>query len=367
MVKRNILLNPGPATTTDRVKLAQIVPDICPREKEFGNLMNDAAESLTEFVGRTSDYTTVLFGGSGTAAVESIISSVVGQGSLLVINNGAYGKRMYEIAAAYDLDVQELISLSHEPLDLISLESWISNSPKKITHLAAVHCETTTGLLNDVEAIGNICSRHDIKFIVDAMSSFAAVPLDMKQMNISFLAASSNKNLQGMAGISFVIANKAELSGIKETKRRNYYLNLYDQYVFFRDTKQMRFTPPVQTMYALKEATLELQEEGIGNRYKRYSSSWETLIDGLKKLKLSHLVRKEFHSRIVTAVVEPVSVGYDFEMMHEYFQKHNITIYPGKTPIANTFRVSNIGDLTTEDIKLFLVHLESYLKKINYF
>jgi 2-aminoethylphosphonate aminotransferase len=366
IVKRNILLNPGPATTTDSVKYAQVVPDICPRETEFGDLMEYVSTELTRLVAETEHYTTVLFGGSGTAAVESILSSVVDDEVVVIINNGAYGKRMCEIAEAYDLNFLEFNSPADDGIDLIALEKLIQNSSRKISHLAVVHHETTTGLLNDIESIGAICRKHHIDMIVDAMSSFAAIPIQMDKMNISFMAASSNKNLQGMAGVAFVIANKSKLESIQHKKPRNYYLNLYAQYKFFSKTRQMRFTPPVQTLYALKQAINELKQEGIKGRYERYTRSWETLIAGITRLGLNYIVPEKHHSKILTSILEPDCNGYDFNEMHDYFYSQGFTIYPGKLEESNTFRIANIGDITYKDIQDFLKLLENYLKAIGY-
>jgi len=202
--------------------------------------------------------------------------------------------------------------------------------------------------------------------IVDAMSSFAAIPIQMKKMNISYLAASSNKNLQGMAGISFVITKKIDLQKQKELQPANYYLNLYAQYQYFIEKGQMRFTPPVQTICALKQAIIELKKEGIKERYKRYSELWEMLVEGLSRLGLKHLISKENHSKLITAIIEPDCAAYDFNHMHDYFYANGITIYPGKLTHLKYFRIANIGDLNPDDMDLFLTLLEKYLQKIDY-
>lgn len=366
IVKRNILLNPGPATTTDSVKYAQVVPDICPREAEFGDLMEYVSTELTQLVADTEDYSTVLFGGSGTAAVEAIISSVVGDDVVVIINNGAYGKRMCEIAGAYGLNYLEFNSPPDDGIDLLSLKKLLQNSSSKISHLAVVHHETSTGLLNDIESIGAICREHHIDMVVDAMSSYAAIPIHMDKMNISFMAASSNKNLQGIAGVAFVIANKRKLECMRHKKSRNYYLNLYAQHQFFMESRQMRFTPPVQTLYALKQAIDELKEEQVKGRYERYTKSWETLIKGIARLGLNHIVPEKHHSKIITSIFEPDCNGYDFSDMHDYFHSQGFTIYPGKFAESKTFRIANIGDITYKDIEEFLALLENYLGAIGY-
>lgn len=365
-VRRTILLNPGPATTTDSVKHAQVVPDICPRESDFGEVMQWIAAELTTFVADSSTHSTVLFAGSGTAAVESVLSSVVGRDDhLLIINNGAYGRRMCQIARAYGLHTLEFPGAVDQPLDLVALECVMQEQRRQLTHVALVHNETTSGLLNDVAMVGALCKAYNLQLIVDAMSSYAAIPIDMKQMNISYLAASANKNLQGMAGVSFVIANQEKLAQTQHIAPRNFYLNLYSQYRHFTDTGQMRFTPPVQTLYALKQAVLETKTEGIAARYQRYTISWETLVAGLAALGLSHLVAAEHHSKIITAVIEPHCPRYNFNDMHDYLYRHDFTLYPGKLEGLNTFRVANIGDITYRDIEDFLALLQHYLKEKN--
>ena len=364
-IKRNVLLNPGPATTTDSVKLAQVVPDICPRELEFGHIMEEISKDLVSFVGNYDTYESVLFGGSGTAGVEAVLSSVIGeQDKVLIINNGAYGKRMCQICDVYGISYIEYNSSNISPVSMEQLEHTIIENKDSLTHLACIHNETTTGLLNDITAIGQLAKKYSLTFIVDAMSSYAAVPIDMEKMNISYLIASSNKNIQGMAGLVFVIANREKLLSLKEKKARSFYLNLYAQYNYFVKTKQLRFTPPVQVVYALQQAIKELKEETVEGRYKRYTKSWEVLLKGLEKLGLTYLVHKENQSHIITTVVEPEIEGYSFEGMHEYLLERGYTIYPGKIGEANTFRIANIGAIDYKDMEGFLKELGNYLNSL---
>lgn len=359
-VKRNVLLNPGPATTTDTVKLAQVVPDICPREKEFGDVMEYISHELTTIVGSAEEYATVIFGGSGTAAVESVLTSVVPHDkAVLIINNGAYGKRMCDIASRYRMSFIEFKNSPIEPIDLEKLESVIESNIKNLSHLAFVHNETTTGILTDLDLVGAIAKKYDLEVIVDAMSSYAALPIDMKKSHINYLAASSNKNIQGMAGVSFVISDKKSLDKLKNVEPRTYYLSLYEQYTGFLKTHQMRFTPPVQTLYALKQAIVEVKAEGIENRYKRYSQAWEVLIQGTKDLGLKILVDEKHHSRIITSIFIPENVNFDH--MHDYFYERGFTIYPGKVNEFNTFRIANIGEINSDDMSNFLGLLKTYL------
>ncbi|HEX9026875.1 MAG TPA: 2-aminoethylphosphonate--pyruvate transaminase [Clostridium sp.] len=371
-IKRNILLNPGPATTSDTVKLAQVVPDICPREKEFGDVMEFVSKELTNFVGTNDKYTTILFGGSGTASVEAILSSVVDKGTILIINNGAYGKRMCEIAEIYNLNYIEFKSSPIEEISLSELEEIIKThnlesirfDKTPISHIAVIHHETTTGILNDIKSIGSICERYEIDMIVDSMSSFAGIPINMDEMNIKYLASSSNKCIQGMAGISFVIANKESLEKTKNIKPRNLYLNIYKQYLYFKDNYQMRFTPPVQVFYALKQAIVEAKEETIENRYKRYKDCCKILWDGLDKLKLKKLLNEKASSMLLTSIIEPKIKGYNFYDLHDYLYNKGFTIYPGKVSSENTFRIANIGKIYPDDMNKFIEILEEYFAGI---
>jgi 2-aminoethylphosphonate-pyruvate transaminase len=193
------------------------------------------------------------------------------------------------------------------------------------------------------------------------MSSYAALPIDMKKQNISYLAASSNKNIQGMAGVSFVIANQQKLESLKKIESRSFYLSLYEQYEKFANSNQMRFTPPVQTLYALKQAIIELKNEGLDNRYLRYSKSWKLLTDSLKEMGLNYLLDDKYHSKIITSIEVPKAV--EFNKMHDYFYDSGFTIYPGKVEEFNTFRIANIGDVDFNDIVEFIRLLKQYLKK----
>jgi len=358
-VKRNILLNPGPATTTDSVKFAQVVPDVCPREKVFGDLMSSISTDITAIAGGKGEYTTVLFGGSGTGAMDAVINSVVPtDGNILIINNGAYGARMVEIAKAYQIACVELKYEWDTLPRLEEIETALKNNPD-IYSIAMVHHETTSGLLNPIEEIGYLAKQFDKVFIVDTISSFAGVPFDIKRCNIDFMLSTSNKCLQGMAGISFVICRNEALQEIKDYPRRSYYLSLYDQYDYFSKNYQMRFTPPVQTMYALRKAIDELMEEGLQRRYDRYDENWKTLREGLVRLGYKIMTEPENESHLLLTVHYPDNPEFDFDKLHDALYAQGITIYPGKIGYKNTFRLANMGAINCDDIKDFLTALEA--------
>lgn len=374
-ITRNILLNPGPATTSDSVKLAQVVPDICPREAEFGSMVDWIQTQLVTFAS-CDNVTTgdehnvcVLMGGSGTAAVESVISSVIAPNSaLLVVNNGAYATRIIKIAKIYNIPVVEFESPHNSAIDYNKLEQCIITAKKELhsdgihlSHLAAIHHETTSGILNDSHCLGSLCNAHGIEFILDAMSSYGAMSIDMNKDGIHYLVSSSNKNIQGMAGVGIIICNRQSLETTKDIPKRNLYLNLYEQYEYFLNTKQFRFTPPVQTLYALKQAVDETLAEGIENRYARYQESYRTMRKGMEEMGFCVLVDEKNSSGFITTFFDPQDMKYNFDTMHDFFMKKGFTIYPGKVSKANTFRIANIGQINKDDMLVFLNAMKEYL------
>ena len=359
-VKREILLNPGPATTTDSVKYAQVQADICPREKDFAAVLKWISAELSLMAGAKDKVETVLFGGSGTAADEAMISSCIpDDGKLLIVNNGAYGARLAKIASIYKLNFDVYKSDESKPLDVEALKKTLIQG--KYTHLAIVYHETTTGILNPVPQIAALCRKHKITTIVDAVSAFAAIPIDMDKDGIDFMASTANKNIGAMAGICFVFCRKEALEKIKNYPMRNFYLNIYDQNLSFQKTGQMRFTPPVQTLYALRQAIVETKLEGIDNRLERYEACWQVLAARLKKLNLKMSVPIEAQSKLITAIQEPNLPNYNFEDFHDYARAQGWTIYPGKVSSAKTFRIANIGDIQVGEMEGFCDILESYI------
>ncbi|HQO22785.1 MAG TPA: 2-aminoethylphosphonate--pyruvate transaminase [Spirochaetota bacterium] len=362
-IRREVLLNPGPSTTSDSVKYAQVVADICPREMEFGNLMEEVRDGLTAFVADPSEYTTVMFACSGTGADEALVSSCVPpQGKLLVVDNGSYGSRLAKIAEIYKIDMTVFKSSTYEPIDIAKLEEEFKSG--KYSALAIVYHETTTGLLNPLEVICPMAKKYGMITIVDAVSAYGGMPMDLKKLGIDFMAATSNKHIQGMAGIGFVTCRISELEKQKSWPMRNFYLNLYDQYQYFCETKQTRFTPPVQTFYALRQAVIETKIETVEKRYERYTECWKIFVDAVKEIGLKMLVKEEHQSHFITAVLNPETDKYCFEKFHDYARSFGFTIYPGKLGNINTFRIANMGDIRPEEMKRFTVVLKDYMRSI---
>jgi 2-aminoethylphosphonate-pyruvate transaminase len=360
---RMILLNPGPANTTDSVKQAMTRPDICPREREFGETMLRVREGLTRVVHRGDAFTSVLFCGSGTAGVEAAVASAVPpDGRLLVIDNGSYGARIAAMAAAYGVphDVEALGVGVYPDVDRIAalLEG------RRYTQLAVIHHETSTGMLNPVGQIGALCKMHGVEMIVDAMSSYAGLPIDIEQLGADYLVSSSNKCIQGMAGLAFVICRKRRLAALEPHPGRSLYLNLPLQHSFFDRTGQMRFTPPVQVVYALEQALEEYEAEGGEARFARYRRCFEALDGGVQGLGFRRLLPEAQLSRILTAYVEPDHVNYSFDAMHDRLYAKGYTIYPGKGASEATFRLANMGAVEKDDMLGFVEAMEQTLEEL---
>ena len=362
-VKRNILLNPGPATTTDTVKYAQVVPDICPREKEFCNVMETVAKDLVRVVNGDDGHEAVMFTASGTGGVEAMISSIIPEGGkLLVVINGAYGDRMQKMAEIYysaDRAVPYRIPYGDYP-DVKTIAEMLVADPA-ISHIGVVHHETTTGMLNPVKEIARMAHAHDVEMIVDAVSSYAGIPIHIDDDGFDYLVSTSNKNIQGMAGIAFVIARWEKIENLKGIPKRNLYLNLYDQYLSQKKSGQMRFTPAVQVIYALKQALFEFFRETPEGRYTRYQTSWKVLVEGIERLGFRLFLPKHRQAGLITSIYEPDHAGFDFNAMHDHLYHNGYTIYPGKVADIPTFRIANIGAIDERDIKGFLDELGRYL------
>lgn len=364
VIKRNILLTPGPATTTDSVKYAQVVPDICPREREFGDIMQQIREDLVKIVKGDENYTSILFTGSGTAAMDACINSVVPPDKkIAIINNGAYGERMVKIAQAYRIPYVELFFEWGEVPNLSKVRETLEKD-KNIVCLATVHHETTTGMVNPIIEIQKIVKEKQCTFIVDTISSFAGMPLDIKDLKIDFIFSTSNKCIQGMAGLAFVICKKDQLQKTKDYPPRSFYLNLYQQYDYFERKAQMQFTPPVQLIYALKQAIAEYFEEGEVNRFKRYTRSWQSLRQGLEEMGFKLLLKEGENSHILTTILEPEDPNFDFSKMHDLLYEKGFTIYPGKLGKKRTFRIANMGAIDYHDMKGFLEALKNVLTEM---
>ena len=355
-IKRNVLLNPGPSTTTDSVKMAQVVPDICPREKEFASLMYSLRRDLLRIVHADPDeYTSVLFCGSGTINIDVCINSLVPQGkSVLVVNNGAYSTRAVEVCEYYGIDHIDLRFPYDEQPDLAVVEKTLAEHPE-IALVHTTHNETGTGLLNPIREIGALAHKYGAVFTVDTTSTLAMRPINVHEDNIDFCMASAQKGLMAMTGLSFVIGKRSVIERSKDYPKRSYYCNLYLQYHFFETTGEMHFTPPVQTIYATIQALKEYFKEGEQAKWARHTRVYNALRQGLNELGFKEVIRPELQAGLVCAVKYPDDPKWSFEAVHDYCYERGFTIYPGKISSTDTFRLCALGAIDEPDIKDFFV------------
>jgi 2-aminoethylphosphonate-pyruvate transaminase len=366
-VKRNILLNPGPATTTDTVKYAQVVPDICPRENEFVEIMNEVRRELVKVVhGDPQKYTAVLFTGSGTIIQDALINSLVPEGKkICVVNNGAYSSRMVEIADFYHIPCVNLEFPTTGLPDLKVIQETLAKD-KDIAVVATTHHETGTGVLNPVREIGKMAHDNGCVFVADTISTYGLLPIDIAEANIDFCMSSAQKGLCGMTGVSWTVGRIAEIEKSKNYPKRSYYCNLFMQYDFFERVGEMHFTPPVQVIYALQQAIKEYRQEGEQARYKRITACWEAVHKGLQEIGLGYVIDKEIQGHLVVTVKAPEDERFDFGKLHDYCYERGFTIYPGKMFGLATFRLCNLGWITAKDIENFFVVAKEAFRGMGY-
>ena len=355
-IKRNVLLNPGPSTTTDTVKYAQVVPDICPREKEFAGLMKGLREDLVKIVhGDTERHTAVLFCGSGTINIDVCLNSLLPAGKkVLVVNNGAYSTRAVEICRAYGLPHIDLQFPMDQRPDLDLVERTLRENPD-VALMHTTHNETGTGLLNPIRELGALAHKYGAAFTVDTTSTYAMRPIDLERDNIDFCMASAQKGLMAFTGLSFVVGRRDLIERSASYPVRSYYCNLFLQYDYFERTGEMHFTPPVQTIYATLQALKEYWAEGEQAKWARHTRVFNAINAGLEELGFRQVIRPEWRTGLVASAIYPDDPNWSFEKVHDYCYERGFTIYPGKISTTNTFRLCALGAIDEADIRDFFV------------
>lgn len=350
-MRNYLLLTPGPLSTSESVRQAML-QDWCTWDKDYNEgVVTVIREQLLKLAGLDGEYTTVLLQGSGTYAVEATLSCAVRpQDKLLIVANGAYGKRMGDIARRHGLN-HVLASLKETaPVTPEAVRRALEEHPD-ITHLAMVHCETTTGILNPVEAVARAIRGRGLTFIVDAMSSFGGIPIDIRKLGIDFLVSSANKCIQGVPGFGFVIARRSSLARC-EGGSRSLSLDLYDQWAEMEKGRgKWRFTSPTHVVRAFFQAVKELEDEGgVEARHGRYRENHAALVEGMRRSGFRTLLPDELQSPIITSFLYPEE-DFDFQKFYEALKERGFVIYPGKISEAPTFRIGNIGDVFPDDFR----------------
>ena len=349
-----LLLTPGPLTTTRTVR-ESMMQEYSTWDVDYNGIVQSIRTRLVELAtgdaANLDTHTAVLMPGSGTFTVESVVGSVIpSDGKLLVLNNGAYGARITTIARMLTIEAVELGQAEIEPTDLGQVEQMLAGDPA-ITHVAMVHCETTTGMLNPVEAVGEIVRRLGRVFILDAMSSFGGIPMSMELTGAHYLISSANKCIQGVPGFGFVVADRAMLEAT-EGWSRSHSLDLFDQWREMETNGgKWRFTSPTHVVSAFARALDELKDEGgIEARHTRYVANQKTMVKGMRALGFRTLLGDDLQSPIITSFYYPDDVEFEFQKFYDALKSRGFVIYPGKVSHAQCFRIGSIGDVQPEDM-----------------
>lgn len=376
-VRREVLLNPGPVTVSDRVRMALIRGDLCHREPEFAQLMTGIRRSLEQLFAPAraggATHTAILVAGSGTLAVEAMVANLASRkGKLAVVTNGVYGERILEIARRHELDVLPIVP-EGQPVGKVPpgvSPSWFSIpsssqvdralASKDVAALAAVHHETTTGLLNPIAEWGALARKHGKRFLVDSVSGMAGEELDLAGWGIDAAACTANKCIQGIPGSSFVLVRSELLASMKSTPPRSVYLDLTKN-LEAQEKGYPAFTQPVQVFFAFEAALEELREETVPSRVARMKRASQQLRAGFEALGLDLLLPGAVRSNTITTLALPAGVTYP--VLHDALKARGFVIYAGQGGLEKSvFRVANMGALGEADFAAFLEALKHSLK-----
>ena len=358
-----LLLTPGPLTTSKVVKQAML-RDWGSRDAEFLRINRMVLDWIAELAGGKGTHVTVPVQGSGTFAVEAMITSFVPRGGkLLVLINGAYGQRARRIAEIAGRAVAVHETAEDTPPDLAKLVAMLV-ADKAITHVFAVHCETTSGILNPIAEIADLVARQGRRLLVDSMSAFGALEIDARKIAYDALASSSNKCLEGVPGLGFVVCREAALAQCKGNAT-TLVLDLFEQAENFDKTGQYRFTPPIHVIVALGKAIEEhAAEGGVVGRGKRYRANAKELIDGMRAMGFRTLLGEALQAPIIVTFHMPSDPRFEFQRFYDGLKDRGYVIYPGKLTIADSFRIGCIGRLHPEDMRGALAAVREVLDEM---
>lgn len=327
------------------------------------HIVEEIRKGLVQLATRkTDDYTSILMQGSGTYCVEATLGSVITpKHKLLILSNGAYGDRMGNIAEYHGMNYDMLAFDETEQVSVEYVDDYLAHNAE-ITHVAVVHCETTTGILNPLKEITHMVKMHGKKLIVDAMSSFGGVPLDVEELGIDFMISSANKCIQGVPGFGFIIARKSELQYCKGVSK-SLSLDIYDQWdAMEKGHGKWRFTSPTHVVRAFKQAMDELAAEGgVEARHARYCRNHDVLVEGMRSLGFKTLLKDEVQSPVITSFLYP-DKEFNFKEFYHQLKEKGFVIYPGKISQADTFRIGNIGDVFPEDFSRLIEAIKTVAK-----
>lgn len=362
-----LLFTPGPLTTSTMVKQAML-KDAGSWHFEFNAIVDKIRRQLLQIAGlnhQAGNYEAILLQGSGTFGVEAVFATCVPpNGKVCVASNGAYGERMVQMLSHMKIPHTVVRSTEDSPIDSRAIDSILTED-RAITHVAAVHCETTTGILNPIVEIGGCVRRHQRSYILDAMSSFGALPIDFMESGIDYLISSANKCAEGVPGFSFVIARRAAILAC-EGFARSLSLDLLAQLKGFEKNGQFRYTPPTHSILAFEQALLELEMEGgPAARCARYRRNHDTLVEGMRRVGFKPYLNPKYQSCIITSFHYPSDPNFTFETFYRKLSDRGFIIYPGKISMADTFRIGSIGRLFEADMRALVSAVADTLNEMN--
>lgn len=367
-MKKYLLLTPGPVNVANNVRSAIGSADICHREPDFDSLLKSIEKKLLRLFGLEpingvkNDYRAVVISGSGSAANESMLSSVVGDKNILIISNGEFGDRLHATSRIHNKNTYLIEFPWGEKLDLDRIESYLQH--QKIDVIAMVHHETSSGRLNPLRKIGALSKVNGAVFIVDCVSSAGAENIDVKRNNISFFSSSSSKAIGSYPGLSFVVGKKSEFKKLKHLPAKTSYLNLYTFYRFLKNSMQTPNTPAVPLFFALNQALKNILDEGVDKRYASLQEKADVLRKGMRAMGLTFLLNEEDMCSILTTVNVPTHI--DVGVLRKRLRAESIIIYEGKGCFKNkVFQVGSIGDVSMNEIQRFLLVQEDILSSLS--
>ena len=359
-----LLLTPGPLTTSRTVRHAML-RELSTRDRDYKDTVQSVRDGIVRLATKGHDYTAVLMQGSGTFAVEATLGSVIPpDGRVLVVDNGAYGQRMAKIAERLRIDCSILTHRETEPVRLDQVRRTLQEEPR-VTHVAMVHCETTTGMLNPAAEVGSLAREFGKIYILDAMSSFGGIPTCVEDLGVHYLISSANKCLQGVPGFGFVVAHCPSLEQT-EGWARSLSLDLFDQWkTMERGKGDWRFTSPTHVILAFEQALRELSEEGgVAARHARYVDNHTRLVAEMCRIGFRTLLPGELQAPIITSFLNPKDPRFDFDTFFGKLKTRRFMIYPGKVTDAETFRIGNIGHVFREDIDELIRNVEEVVHEM---
>jgi 2-aminoethylphosphonate-pyruvate transaminase len=337
-----VLLTPGPLTTSLSVKQAML-HDWGSRDAQFIAINRRVRERLVGLAGGQGTHVCVPLQGSGTFAVEAAIGTLLPPGGkALILVNGAYGQRMKRICDYYKRAYTALEWAEDAPVEPAQVDEALA-ADAALSHVFVVQCETTSGVLNPIEQVAEVVARHARHLVVDAMSAFGAIALDVSRVPVDAVMASSNKCLEGVPGIGFVIARESLLAGCAGNAP-SLSLDLYDQWQVMEKTAQWRFTPPIHCIVAFDRAITEHAEEGgVAGRGARYAANCRILVEGMRALGFETLLPDRLQAPIIVTFHMPSDPRFEFQRFYDALSARGYVIYPGKLTVADSFRIGCIG------------------------